>query len=68
MSNIWYVESYAEDGLSAEGSEHYESYDEAFDAITKIVAAGKIARFLAPTTASPEQLDSFNKLGPVQHI
>jgi hypothetical protein len=68
MSKTWYVESYAADGLSAEGSENYESYNDAFDAVKKIVADGKIARFLAPTTASREELESFHKLGSVQRI
>lgn len=68
MSNTWYVESYVEDGPSAEGHNTYENYEVAFDAVKKILAAGKLARFLAPTTASPEQIDSFHKLGSVQRI
>ena len=68
MAKTWYVESYDADGLSAQGSDHYENYGEAFDAVKKIVAAGKIARFLAPATASQEQLEAFHKLGSIQRI
>ncbi|MGV1789655.1 hypothetical protein [Rhizobium sp. A37_96] len=60
--------SYAKGDLSAEGSEHHESYEDALDAVTKIVTVGKIARFLVPATASQEQSETFNKLGPVQRI
>ncbi len=68
MSNKWYIESYAADGLAAEEWAHHKSYEEAIVAVTQIVAAGKIARLLAPITASSAQLESFQRLGPVQRI
>jgi hypothetical protein len=68
MPGIWYVESYAEDGISAEGSEEHETYEAAFASVKAIRETGKTARFMAPVGATEEQIDSFRKLGMVQRI
>lgn len=68
MQGIWYVESYAEDGISAEGSEEHESYEAAFAAVRAIREVGKTVRFMAPVGATEEQIDSFRRLGMVQRI
>jgi hypothetical protein len=68
MRGTWYVESYAEDGLSAKGTEEHETYEAAFDAVKAIREAGKTVRFMAPVGATREQIDSFTRLGLVQRI
>ncbi len=68
MARSWYVESYAEDGTSAESSETYGSFDEAYGAVKDIRSAGKIARVRAPLDATPEQLNSFNQLGLLEKL
>ncbi|NKJ03499.1 hypothetical protein [Rhizobium sp. SG741] len=68
MSGTWYIESYSEAGLAAEGSEQHETYEAAFAAVKRIRKAGKIARFMAPAGATSEQIDSFRTLGMVQRI
>jgi len=68
VSKTWYVESYATDGQSAEGSERYDGYEAAFTAVKKIREAGKTARFMAPAGATAEQIDSFHGLGMVERI
>ena len=68
MTASWYVESYAEDGVSAESANNYDSFEEAFDAVKAIRDLGKTARFLAPTNATGEQIDAFRSLGEVQAI
>jgi hypothetical protein len=68
MQGIWYVESYAEDGISAEGSEEHETYEAALAAVRATLEAGKTVRFMAPVGATEEQVDSFQRLGMVQRI
>jgi hypothetical protein len=68
MRGTWYVENYAEDGMSAQGSEEHETYEAAFDAVKTIREAGKTARFMAPAEATHEQIKSFEELGMVQRI
>ena len=38
---MWYVESYAKDGQSAEGTEYYYTYEDAYVAVKKIRLAGE---------------------------
>jgi hypothetical protein len=68
MTGTWYIESYAEDGLSAEGSEEHQTYEAALNAVKAICEAGKTARFMAPVGATRDQIDSFTMLGLVHRI
>jgi hypothetical protein len=68
MSGTWYIESYAEDGLSAEGSEEHETFEAALNAVKAIREAGKMARFMTPAGATRDQIDSFTTLGVVERI
>ncbi|MEF0943626.1 hypothetical protein [Rhizobium sp. BR 362] len=68
MQRTWYVETYLEDGLSADGFEEHATYEAALNAVKAIRDAGKSARFMAPVGATKEQIASFDELGMVQRI
>jgi hypothetical protein len=68
MTKQWYIESYVEDKSSPEEAASYERFEEAFEAVKAIHAAGRLARFLAPVGVQQDQLDALYRVGLVTRI
>ncbi len=68
MDETWYIESYGEKGIDPDGSFHCEGFAQAIDEVKAVLARGENARFLAPSSATKDQIDQLFMLGTVERI